>query len=122
MLEFARKQILSKIHKLCLTDVDSLTENNLDGCRQKDPCSLPEKEVRAKLIQKAQWLYKENRPSNYTKLGNYGNYCKVKSINVINKRDEELRKSAVKSETKRLLKKIPESILQNFHIPNYLRG
>ena len=67
-------------------------------------------------------MYQENRPSNFSRIGNYENYCKIMNLNAINDKQKVIRKNAMKNETKKLAKKIPQSILANFHIPNYLRG
>lgn len=56
-------------------------------------------------------MYQENRPSNYNRIGDYNNYCKLTKLNPLNDNEKRIRRNHMKAETKRLMKKIPQSIL-----------
>jgi len=80
--------------------------------------------LQAKKIQKQQFMNmnQENQPIDYNRIGSFDNYLKIQHLKNMDETVKVEKKSKLVRKTKKLMKRIPQNVLDGFHIPRYCRA
>jgi regulator of sigma D len=78
--------------------------------------------LQAKKIQAKKLENFENEKIDYNRLGDFENYLKIEKLKNVTCDEKKLQGEKLNQKTKNLMKSIPQSVLNSFHVPKYLRS
>ena len=64
----------------------------------------------------------ENEKIDYNRIGTFDNYLKIEKLKNVSYEEKKVQGDKLTHKTKNLMKTIPQSVLDSFHVPRYLRA